>query len=104
MTDVVIAGIYGTAFIVVATLLALWSLWWILKAAWTNPAEREAEDDARARIARGEGWEEGSSAPVPFSDEEIAELSTALAPDDPAAVGVDARPRPDTPKGRRTKR
>ncbi|MDO9356175.1 MAG: hypothetical protein Q7T55_20925, partial [Solirubrobacteraceae bacterium] len=74
----VIAGIYGTAFVVVASLLALWSLWWIIKAAKSNPSEREAEDEARARVARGEGWgDEGVTAPAPFSDAEIAILSDA---------------------------
>lgn len=104
MAPVIIAGIYGTGFVAIASVLALWSLWWIIKAAKTNPSEREAEDEARARVARGEGWDEHGTAPVPFSDGEIADLSAALAPEDPAEAGVDVRPRPETPKGRFNKR
>ncbi len=101
----IIAGIYGTSFVVVASILALWSLWWIIKAAKTNPSEREAEDEARERVARGEGWaDENGSARVPFTDAEIAELSASLSPEDPADAGIDARPKPDAPKRRFNKR
>jgi hypothetical protein len=99
---VIVASIYGTGFIVVGTLLAFWSLWWIIKAAWTNPSEREAEDEARAAVARGEGWaDESGSGRKPFSDVEMQALSDALAPEDPGAAGVDVRPRDDDPRKKR---
>ncbi|MDO9354777.1 MAG: hypothetical protein Q7T55_13855, partial [Solirubrobacteraceae bacterium] len=67
--------------------------------------ERAAEDEARAAVARGEGWaDEKGRAQRPFSDDDIAELSAALAAEDPTEAGVDVRPRPDTPKGRFNKR
>jgi hypothetical protein len=99
---VIVASIYGTAFIVVGTLLAFWSLWWIIKAAMTNPSEREAEDEARAAVARGEGWaDENGSARQPFTDAEIKTLSDALAAEDPTEAGVDVRPREDDSRKRR---
>jgi hypothetical protein len=98
---VVLGSIYGTAFIVLGSLLALWSLWWIVKAAMTNPAERDAEMEARARVARGEGWsEDGSPPPASFSDSEMAELSDALRAENPAEAGIDVTPRKETPKSR----
>lgn len=100
----VVASIYGTAFIVVGIALALWSLWWIIAAARTNIDEREAEVAAREAVGRGEAWaDQNGSAPQPFSDEEIAELAASLEPVDPADAGIDVRRAPD-PKGRRGRR
>lgn len=96
----VIASIWGTVLVAIGAALALWSLWWIIQAARTNPSEREAEDEARAAVARGEGWaDEGGAARVPFSDAEIADLSTALAPESLEEAGVEARPRGTERKG-----
>lgn len=91
----VVASIYGTAFIAVSIVLALWSLWWIISGARTNIDEREAEVEAREAVARGEGWaDQNGSALRPFTDAEIAELSAALEPQDPAEAGIDVRPAP----------
>ncbi|MBJ7471145.1 MAG: hypothetical protein JHD16_07575 [Solirubrobacteraceae bacterium] len=98
----IIASIYGTAFVIVGALLALWSLWWIISAARTNIGEREAEVAAREAVGRGEAWaDQNGSAPKPFSDAEIAELSESLAPQSPEDAGIDVRPAPPKPKGRR---
>jgi hypothetical protein len=100
---VIVASIYGTGFIVLGSLLALWSLWWIVKAALADPIERNAEDEARAAVGRGEGWpdERGPGrARKSFSDEEIARLSAALEPADPAEVGVEVREKTDREKRR----
>lgn len=90
------ASVLATAFTVIAALLAIWSLWWIVNAARTNPGEREAEVQARDRVARGEGWaqDDGLPAPQAFTDDELRHLSEALAPQRPEDVGVDARPAP----------
>lgn len=89
------AGVLATIFTVVASLLALWSLWWFIKAAKTNPGEREAEVEARERVARGEGWEEGSGpTDVPCTDAELAKLSDALAAQSLEEAGIDARSAP----------
>lgn len=98
----VVASIYGTAFVVVGSLLALWSLWWIISAARTNIGEREAEVEAREAVGRGEAWaDQNGSAPKPFTDAEIAQLSDSLAAQDPSDAGIDVRPAPPKPKGRR---
>ena len=97
----VVASIYGTAFVITGALLALWSLWWIISAARTNIGEREAEVEAREAVARGESWaDQNGSAPKPFTDAEIAELSAALEPSDPAEAGIDVSPAPKQHKGR----
>ena len=99
---VVLANLWGTGFTVLGALLALWSLWWIVSAARTNIGEREAEVEARERVAQGGTWaDQNGSAPKPFTDAEIARLSEALAPSDPAEAGIDARPAPKSDKGRR---
>lgn len=97
----VVASIYGTSFIVLGSLAALWSLWKLIQAAATNPADREAEVEARQRVAEGGSWaDENGSAPAPFTDAEIAQLSASLAPETPEEAGVDvsAKP-PEKPKG-----
>lgn len=107
MPSVIVASIYGTGFIIIGALLALWSLWWIVKAAMTDPIERTAEDEARAAVGRGEGWpdERGPGrARKAFSDEEIARLSEALEPSDPAEAGVEVRELTDNEKRRRNRR
>ncbi|MDQ8044946.1 MAG: hypothetical protein AAGC46_18465 [Solirubrobacteraceae bacterium] len=102
----ILASIYGTGFIVLGALLALWSLWWIVKAAMTDPVERTAEDEARAAVGRGEGWPDERGRPrKAFTDEEIARLSEALEPSDPDEVGVEVREKTDDEKrGRRNRR
>ena len=90
---VIVASIYGTGFLVVSGILAVWSLWWIIKAAKTNPDERQAEVDARARVAAGGSWTEGEAPPRALTDAEIAALSESQMADDPAASGVDVKPR-----------
>ncbi len=98
----VVASIWGTGFTILGATLALWSLWWIISAARTNIGEREAEVEAREAVGRGESWaDQNGSAPRPFSDAEIRELSEALEPSDPAEAGVDVSPAPPEPKRRR---
>lgn len=89
----VIASIYGNVFLTVSGLLAIWSLWWIIKAARSNPSERNAEVEARERVAQGGGWADGDRQPRSLTDDEIAALSAAQAADEPAAASVDAQPR-----------
>ncbi|MEH3052890.1 MAG: hypothetical protein PGN13_02640 [Patulibacter minatonensis] len=86
-------SIYGNAFIAVSVALAIWSLWWIVRGSLTNGDERNAEDEARRRVAEGGQWDDGRPSPRPFSDEELAELSDALAPSSLEEAGVEARPR-----------
>ncbi len=50
---VVVASLIGNAFILVAVSLAIWSLWWIVRGSLTNVSERNAEDEARQRVAEG---------------------------------------------------
>lgn len=95
----VIGSIYGNVFILVSVVVAIWSLWWIVRGSLTNVDERTAEVEARQRVAEGGHWDEGPR-PEPFTDEELARLSEALAPSDPAEVGVDVSPRPPEPKRR----
>ncbi|MBO9533908.1 MAG: hypothetical protein J7513_13135 [Solirubrobacteraceae bacterium] len=94
----ILASLIGNAFTLLAALLAIWSLWWIVRGSLTNTEERNAEDEARLRVAEGKGWGDGPQ-PVPFSDEELARLSDALAPSDPAEAGIEVRPR--EPESRR---
>jgi hypothetical protein len=96
---VVVANLIGNAFTLLAALLAVWSLWWIVRGSLTNTGERNAEDEARQRVAEGGTWGEGPQ-PVPFTDEELHRLSDALAPSDPAEAGVETRPRPPEPRRR----
>jgi hypothetical protein len=98
---VVVANVIGNAFIALSVVVALWSLWWIIRGSLTNVAERTAEDDARQRIAEGGAWDDGV-VPEPFSDAELARLSDALAPSDLDAAGVEARPRPAGSRRRRS--
>ena len=93
-------GTYTAIFTAVGSVLALWSITWIIRASLSNPDTREAEVEARARVARGEGWD-GPTAPHTFSDEEMADLAQALAPLTLEEAGVDARPRThESPKWR----
>lgn len=96
---VVVGNIIGNAFILVAVAGAIWSLWWIVRGSLTNVDERSAEVEARQRVAEGGHWDEGPR-PEPFTDEELARLSEALEPSDPAEVGVDVRPAPPEPRRR----
>lgn len=98
----VLAGVLSTGFTIIAALLAVWSLWWIVSAARTNPGEREAEVEARDRVARGEGWDPDDGLPTPqaFTDAELLALSDALAPQTPEEAGVDVRPAPPAKRRR----
>jgi hypothetical protein len=96
---VVVGSLIGNGFILLSVVLAIWSLWWIVRGSLTNIEERSAEDEARQRVAEGGTWGDGPQ-PKPFSDAELTRLSDALAPSDPAEVGVDVRPRPPEPKRR----
>lgn len=95
----VLASLIGNAFIALSVVLAIWSLWWIVRGSLTNVDERTAEDEARQRIAEGGAWDDGP-APEPFTDEELSELSRALEPTSLEEAGVEARPRPPEPKRR----
>ena len=89
----VVGGIIGNFLILIAVSLAIWSLWWIVKGSLTNTDERNAEVEARQRFVEDGHWAEGPR-PVPFTDDELARLSDALAPVDPAEAGIEARPAP----------
>ncbi len=95
----VLASLIGNAFIALSVVLAIWSLWWIVRGSLTNVDERTAEDEARQRVADGGSWDDGP-APEPFSDAELAELSEALRPSTLEEAGVEARPAPPEPKRR----
>lgn len=99
MRAVVLASLIGNAFIALSVVLAIWSLWWIVRGSLTNVDERTAEDEARQRVAEGGAWGDGP-APEPFTDAELTELSQALAPSTLEEAGVEARPRPPEPKRR----
>jgi hypothetical protein len=94
---VVVASIIANAFIALSVVLAIWSLWWIIRGSLTNVDERTAEDEARQRVAEGGTWGDGPQ-PEPFTDAELARLSDALAPSSLEEAGVEARPRPKEPR------
>jgi hypothetical protein len=96
---VVVASLIGNGFILLSVILAIWSLWWIVRGSLTNIDERSAEDEARQRVAEGGTWGDGPQ-PKPFTDAELARLSDALAPSDLDEAGIDARPAPPEPKRR----
>lgn len=73
------------------SVLALWSITWILRAQQTGTGERRLEDDARARVAGGQGWD-GPEPPRSFSDAELVALSRSLRPLTLEQAGIVARP------------
>lgn len=77
---------------VATAVVAVGSLWWMVRGSLTNVGEREREDAARARIAEGGSWEPGGAAPKPFTDGELRELAQALQPQTLEEAGVEARP------------
>lgn len=80
------------------SVLAIWSISWIIRAQRTGSDDRRLEDDARARVASGQGWD-GASAPRAFSDAQMQALSLSQQPLSLEQAGVIARPRP--PRQRR---
>ncbi len=89
----------ANAFIALSVVLAIWSLWWIVRGSLTNVDERTAEAEARKRVGEGGSWDDGP-APEPFTDAELAALSEALRPSTLEEAGVEARPAPPEPKRR----
>ena len=54
---------------------------------------REAEVEARERVAKGGAWaDQNGNAPKPFTDAELAQLAESLEAVDPAEAGIDVRP------------
>lgn len=93
-------GTYTAIITAIGAVLAIWSITWIIRAQATDPKERREEADARARVARGEGWN-GPTPPPSFSDSELSALARALEPLTLEEAGVEARPRtPEPPKWR----
>lgn len=97
----VVAGIWSNAWLVVTGILALWSLTWLIRGSLTNVGEREAEVEARRRVAEGGAWEEGQAPPRVLTDAEITALSEALKPSTLDEAGVEATRRDDVPRRRR---
>lgn len=81
----------------VGAVLAIWSISWIVRAQRDNSGERIEEDEARARVAAGQGWD-GPLPPPSFSDDELAALSLAQTPLSLEEAGIVARPVEPKPK------
>lgn len=96
----VVASIWSNAWLVVTGILALWSLSWLIRGSMTNIGEREAEVEARDRVAQGGAWEEGGVPPRVLTDDEIHALADAQKPSTLEEAGVDATRR-DEPLSRR---
>lgn len=79
----------------IGAVLAIWSITWIVSAQRSGSGERRLEDDARARVAGGQGWD-GPKPPRAFSDAELAALARAQQPLTLEEAGVVARPLPPT--------
>lgn len=88
-------GTWTTIVTAIGAVLALWSITWIIKAQRTGSAERRLEDDARERVAGGQGWD-GPKPPRSFTDAELAALARAQQPLTLEQAGVEARPLPPT--------
>ena len=88
-------GTWTAVVTAIGAVLAIWSITWIVNAQRTGSAERRLEDDARARVADGQGWD-GPKPPQSFSDAELAALARAQQPLTLEQAGVVARPLPPT--------
>lgn len=91
------------AITITGSILALWSITWILRAQHSGPDIRIAEQEARERVAQGQGWD-GAAAPPTIPDEVLARLARAQEPLTLAQAGVVARPRPQVRRRRRARR
>lgn len=92
-------GTWTAILTAIGSVLAIWSISWIVRAQHTGADDRRLEDDARARVASGQGWD-GATAPRAFSDAQMEALSLSLQPLTLEQAGVVARPKP--PRQRRT--
>lgn len=99
-----VAGLFDTAYLVVTGVLALWAISWLIKGSLTNVGERDAEVQARERIAQGGAWAEDELPPRALTDGEIDDLSGALRPSTLEEAGIDARPRATAPSRRLRRR